>query len=127
MVDSKYSDRAGSGWTPRDVGRLSTSGQRRDSAPVSRLIAIIDEYKDRTGQPSDASISRAIGVARQTVSSWRRRGIKDLPDRNTLVELARLTSRDYETVVLRAALLDAGWVAEEPTTRSGESRGTGTD
>jgi hypothetical protein len=79
------------------------------------LIAIIDDYKDRTGQPSDASISRAIGVARQTVSSWRRRGIRDLPERASLVELARLTGRDYETVVLHAALLDAGWITEEPT------------
>lgn len=79
---------------------------------MSRLVAIIDEYKDKTGQPSDASISRAIGVARQTVSSWRRRGLRDLPERDTLIELARLTGVDYETVVLRAALVDAGWVVD---------------
>jgi hypothetical protein len=82
---------------------------------VSRLIAIIDDYKDRTGQPSDASISRAIGVARQTVSSWRRRGLRELPERASLVELARLTGQSYERVVLRAALLDTGWIDEEPT------------
>lgn len=83
---------------------------------MSRLVAIVDEYKDRTGQPSDASISRAIGVARQTVSSWRRRGIRDLPERDALVELARLVGRDYESVVLRAALLDAGWIEEDTPT-----------
>lgn len=88
---------------------------------MSQLVAIIDDYKDRTGQPSDASIGRAIGLARQTVSSWRRRGLKELPDRKALVELARLTGRDYESVVLRAALLDAGWITdpdpqEEPET-----------
>lgn len=77
---------------------------------MSQLVAIIDDYKDRTGQPSDASISRAIGVARQTVSSWRRRGLRELPDRGSLVELAHLTGRDYESVILRAALLDTGWL-----------------
>lgn len=91
---------------------LAGSDQGRKAAPVSRLVAIVDDYKDRTGHPSDASISRAIGVARQTVSSWRRRGLKDLPERASLVELARLTGLDYETVVLRAALLDAGWIEE---------------
>jgi hypothetical protein len=86
----------------------------RDAPRVSHLLAVIDEYKDRTGQPSDASISRAIGVARQTISSWRRRGIKDLPEFETLVNLAALTGRDYESVVLRAALIDAGWIEERP-------------
>lgn len=93
---------------------MSGADHRRDAHSVSHLIAVIDDYKDRTGQPSDASISRAIGVARQTVSSWRRRGIRDLPERDALVELAKLVGRDYETVVLRAALLDAGWVTETP-------------
>lgn len=82
---------------------------------MSRLIAIIDDYKDRTGQPSDASISRAIGVARQTVSSWRTRGIHQLPEQNTLRELARLTGRDFKSEVLEAALFDAGWLTEDET------------
>lgn len=82
---------------------------------MSRLIAIIDDYKDRTGQPSDASISRAIGVARQTVSSWRTRGIHQLPAQETLRELARLTGRDFKNEVLQAALLDSGWLTEDET------------
>lgn len=79
---------------------------------MSRLVAIIDAYKDKHGQPSDSSIARAIGVKPQTVNSWRKRGIKEPPAREALRELARLTNLDYETQVLRAALLDAGWIEE---------------
>lgn len=79
---------------------------------MSRLVAIIDAYKEQHGQPSDSSIGRAIGVAPQTISSWRKRGIKEPPARETLRELARLTNLDYETVVLRAALIDAGWIED---------------
>lgn len=77
---------------------------------MSRLVAIIDAYKDQHGQPSDSAVARAIGVSSQTLSAWRKRGIKEPPDRDALRELARLTRRDYETDVLRAALLDAGWI-----------------
>lgn len=79
---------------------------------MSRLIALIDDWRDRNGQPSEASVARAIGVAPQTVNSWRTRGIKQLPDTETLRELARHISQDYESVVLRAALLDIGWLEE---------------
>lgn len=87
---------------------------------MSRLVALIDEYKDTHGAPSDSSIARAIGAKPQTVSSWRTRGIKEPPQPETLRRLASFIGRDYETVVLRAALLDAGWVAERPTILSGE-------
>lgn len=80
---------------------------------MSRLVAIIDAYKDQHGQPSDSSVARAIGVKPQTLSSWRKRGIKEPPAREALRELARLTRLDYESVVLRAALMDAGWIEEE--------------
>lgn len=82
---------------------------------MSKLIALIDEYKDTHGAPSDSSIARAIDAAPQTVSSWRKRGIRVPPARETLVALAALIGRDYETVVLRAALLDAGWITEDET------------
>lgn len=77
---------------------------------MSNLLALIDDYKDRHGAPSDSSIARAIGSKPQTISSWRTRGIKEPPDREVLRELARFLRVDYETVVLRAALLDAGWI-----------------
>lgn len=84
---------------------------------MSRLVALIDEWKDTHGAPSDSSIARAIGVAPQTISSWRTRGIKKPPSLATMERLAEFLSVDYEDVVLRAALLDAGWVKAD---RSGE-------
>jgi len=85
---------------------------------MSRLVAIIDAYKDTHGQPSDSSIARAIGAAPQTISSWRKRGIKEPPRRDLLRKLAALIGKDYETVVLKAALLDSGWLKESETKRT---------
>lgn len=88
---------------------------------MSRLLAIIDAYKDKHGQPSDSSIARAIGVAPQTISSWRKRGIKSPPDPKNLRRLADLVVEDYETVVLRAVLLDVGWLDEGDGEAGGEA------
>lgn len=82
---------------------------------MSELLRIIDEYKDRHGQPSDASIARAIGVAPQTINSWRKRGIKEPPAVATLKRLADFMRLPYEDYVLQAALVDAGWRDEMPT------------
>lgn len=79
---------------------------------MSRLVALIDTYRDTHGHPSDASIARVVGVAPQTISSWRKRGVRQPPAPDTLRALARLINEDYETVGLRAALLDAGWIEE---------------
>lgn len=76
---------------------------------MSELLAIIDRYKDTHGQPSDASIARAIGIAPQTLSSWRKRGITDPPDRETLRRLADFMRLDYYSHVRVAALVDIGW------------------
>ena len=80
---------------------------------MSRLVAIIDAYKDTHGQPSDSSVARSIGVKPQTLSSWRHRGVKVPPDRDALRKLARLAGLSYEHDVLRAALLDCNWISEE--------------
>jgi transcriptional regulator with XRE-family HTH domain len=88
---------------------------------MSHLVRLIDEYKDTHGSPSDSSIARAIGAAPQTISSWRTRGIKDPPSPETLRRLADFLHLDYETVVLRAALLDAGWVEESEPVPMGET------
>lgn len=86
---------------------------------MTRLLQIIDDYKDRHGQPADAAVARAIGIKPQTLNSWRKRGMKKPPDNRSLRELARLAGVDYETVVLRAVLLDIGWAdpgdADAPT------------
>ena len=79
---------------------------------MSNLLAIIDDYKDRHGQPSDASIARAVGVAAQTISSWRKRGIRELPARDTMIRLADFMRVPYDDV-LRAVLVDIGYL-EEP-------------
>lgn len=81
---------------------------------MSELLKIIDEYRDRHGQPSDASIARAIGIAPQTLSSWRKRGIKEPPERDTLRALAGLVGLPYEGHVLIAALVDANYIDTMP-------------
>lgn len=79
---------------------------------MSKLIALIDEYKDAHGSPSDSSIARAIGAAPQTISSWRRRGIKSPPDMDLLRSLAAFLGADFESIVLRAVLIDVGWIED---------------
>jgi transcriptional regulator with XRE-family HTH domain len=85
---------------------------------MSRLLAIIDAYKDAHGQPSDASIARAVGVAPQTISSWRKRGIRELPARDTLARLADFMrvpyDQPYPGSVLEAALIDTGYAQPQP-------------
>lgn len=79
---------------------------------MSRLVSIIDVYRDLHGQPSDSSVARSIGIKPQTLSSWRTRGLKEPPNREALQKLADLVGLDYEHDVLRAALLDAEWIEE---------------
>lgn len=80
---------------------------------MSRLVGLIDDYKDRHGQPSDSSIARAIGIAPQTLSAWRTRGIRELPSAETLRRLAEFIKVD-ESVTFYAAGVDAGYVVEVP-------------
>jgi hypothetical protein len=70
---------------------------------------MIDEWKDSHGSPSDSSIARAIGVAPQTISSWRTRGIRKLPETETLRALGTFLGRDYATEIIPAAMSDAGY------------------
>lgn len=92
---------------------------------MSRLLEIIDTYKDRHGRPSDASIARAIGVAPQTISSWRNRGIRDLPSRDTLEHLAAFVGLPY-AAIRDAALVDTRYMPEneyQPPTWPEDGRG----
>jgi transcriptional regulator with XRE-family HTH domain len=86
---------------------------------MSRLVGLIDDYKDRHGQPSDSSIARAIGVAPQTLSAWRKRGIRELPAAETLRRLAAFIGVS-EQATFYAAGVDAGYIQEagpnQPTT-----------
>lgn len=78
------------------------------------LVRIIDDYRARRGNPSEASVARAIGISPQAISSWRKRGVRQLPDRETLRRLAEFVGLSYETVVLAAAR-DAGYLDDPPS------------
>lgn len=86
---------------------------------TGHLVGVLDAYRDAHGQPSDSSVARAIGAAPQTVSSWRTRGVRQLPSAALLRRLAAFTGEDYEQVVLRAALLDAGYLENDEAAPSG--------
>lgn len=90
---------------------------------MSRLVSLIDEYKDTHGQPSDASIARAVGIEPQTVSAWRNRGVRELPRPDTLMRLAAFLGYDYDTVVLDAVLRDTGWRKDDEPAPSKPSSG----
>ena len=82
---------------------------------MSELLRIIDEWKDRTGQPSDASIARAMGMPPQTLDSWRSRGMKAVPrNLEPLRRLAELTGLDYTDVIVQAVAVDVGLRDEMP-------------
>ena len=93
---------------------------------MSELVRIIDDYRDTHGRPSDESIARAIGIAPQTLSSWRKRGIRELPEPDTLRALAAFVGLPYTDYVLEVALYDAGWrdtMPEPPANKT--ERGAG--
>lgn len=80
---------------------------------MGQLIDLIDEWRDRHGQPSEASVGRAIGVSDGTVNAWRRRGIRKLPEPETLRRLAEFLGVPHQRVLLAAAT-DAGYLEDEP-------------
>lgn len=90
---------------------------------MTKLVAMIDEWKDTHGRPSDSSIARAIGVAPQTISSWRTRGIRSLPETDTLRALADFLQRDYATEVIPAAMSDAGYFTLDEAESVARERG----
>ena len=90
---------------------VANSGSGGDGYGMGQLIDLIDEWRDRHGQPSEASVSRAISNSDKTVNAWRHRGIKDMPDQATLQKLAVLLNLPPERVVMAAAI-DAGYLEE---------------
>jgi DNA-binding XRE family transcriptional regulator len=81
---------------------------------MSRLLAMIDEYRDAHGQPSDASIARAIGIAPQTLNSWRKRGIKEPPKPETMHRLAAFLGKSNEELYW-AIGVDTSYIIERET------------
>lgn len=77
--------------------------------PMSELFKIIDEWKDRNGGPSDASIARVIGVSDQTFNSWRKRGFRTTPrNLDPFRRLAAHVGLDYNDVIVQAIAVDVG-------------------
>lgn len=88
---------------------------------MSKLVALIDAYKDAHGSPSDSSIARAIDVAPQTISAWRQRGIREAPASETLRKLAAFMRVDYRDVVLEAVMIDIGLLDDDESEGEAES------
>ena len=77
---------------------------------MGRLYDIIQTHID--AQQHGASIRKvalAIGVSPTTVSNWR--NITELPSRENLEAIARVTGVTY-AAVFRAASIDAGYITE---------------
>ncbi len=84
---------------------------------MSELVKIIDAYKDRHGQPSDASIARVIGVSSQTFDTWRNRGMKTAPrNKEPFRRLATFFGLPYD-IIATAIAVDIGLLDEMPEYR----------
>jgi transcriptional regulator with XRE-family HTH domain len=80
-------------------------------APPSQILSLLDEFKDSVGI-THAEVARRIGISRQNLDLWRRRGIRTMPSCEVLEGIARAIDRDYVTV-LTAALSDVGYLRTE--------------
>ena len=84
---------------------------------MTELGKIIEAHRDRHGQQSYASIARAIGVAPQTLDSWRNRGMKTVPrNKEPLRKLAREVGLPYD-VIAAAIAVDVGLMDKMPPYR----------
>lgn len=84
---------------------------------MSNLYAIIEAHYEKYGV-RPAEIARRMGTSPQTISSWKNRGLKHLPDKRLLEALSRVTGTPWE-IVRDAALSDIGYLKE------GEEHGDG--
>lgn len=75
---------------------------------TGELWSIIQAHLDRYGV-YEAVFARRMGTKPQTINTWKNLGVKRLPERWLLEAVAREAREPYE-VVLRAALLDTGYL-----------------
>jgi transcriptional regulator with XRE-family HTH domain len=75
------------------------------------LWQIIQKHLDDYGV-REAEFARRIGTSPQTVSSWKKRGVRSLPAKRLLVGVSDVTRRPYDEV-LTAALYDAKYLPKE--------------
>lgn len=88
------------------------------------LWSVIQAHLDRYGV-YEAVFARRMGTSPQTINTWKVKGVKRLPERWLLEAVARETSTPYD-VVLRAALIDTGYLDTDitPETDSGPQDGS---
>lgn len=79
---------------------------------MGELYTIIQKHLDRYGV-REAALARLMGTSSQTINSWKTRGVRQLPTRTLLEALARETGTPY-SMVLRAALVDTGYLPGAP-------------
>ncbi|MDL9944217.1 hypothetical protein QSJ19_01190 [Gordonia sp. ABSL11-1] len=77
---------------------------------MGELWKIIQEHLDAYGV-REAEFARRIGSSPQTVNSWKKRGIRNLPERRLLLAVSEITGRDYADV-LQAALTDSEYLGD---------------
>lgn len=72
---------------------------------MSELVRLITEWRHAHGDPSEASVSRAISPTKadNLVRAWRLRGLTKFPDPIVLEKLARHINVPVEVVVTAAA------------------------
>lgn len=78
---------------------------------MSSLWRIIQAHLDAYGV-TEAEFARRIGTSPQTVSSWKKRGLRTLPDKRLLVGVSDVTRRSYDEV-LDAVLHDIRYLPKD--------------
>lgn len=86
---------------------------------TGELWSIIQAHLDRYGV-YEAVFARRMGTKPQTINTWKNLGVKRLPERWLLEAVAREARTPYE-VVLRAALLDTGYLDRVTPESDGEA------
>lgn len=78
---------------------------------MSELWKLIQAHLDEFGV-REAALARRMGTAPQTLNSWKKRGMRQLPTRELIEALAREIRQPY-AVVLRAILVDLQYAPDE--------------
>ncbi|SDT84107.1 hypothetical protein SAMN04488548_10620 [Gordonia westfalica] len=77
---------------------------------MSKLWEFVQAHLDRTGA-SEAAFARQIGSIPQTVNSWKKRGLKQLPEVATLRAISEITGANYADII-SAVLTDIGYIED---------------
>lgn len=81
---------------------------------MSELWSIVEEHSREYG-PTTSAIARRMGTTSQTLFNWRDRELREMPHRDTLRALSRVTRRPLESVIA-AAVADVYGLSEDAYT-----------